>query len=115
MSRKYCCSTAVQKHIKTYLSAHTGLAFLVLLVQHPLVQLTPQCLGLPGGELGLQTAVENLIVGRVEVQPPAEDVEGLEGSLTGRGLDEVLKQLAHIVPVLLHLSHAPSEVESLLC
>lgn len=93
-----------------YLGACTGLAFAVLLMRHPLVQLTPQRFGLPGGDLCLQAAVEGGAVCGVERQPSAEDVERLKGSLAGQGLDEVLKQLPHIVPLLLRLSHlAPPE------
>lgn len=77
----------------------------VHLVGHPLVQLTPQSFSLPGGDTLLQTAVESAAVGRVQVQLSAEDVEGLEGLLAGRGLDKVLEELPHIVPLLLRLSH----------
>lgn len=89
----------------TYLGAHAGLPSVVLLVGHPLVQLTPQSFSLPGGDSLLQTAVEGAAVGRVQVQLSAEDVEGLEGLLAGRGLDKVLEELPHIVPLLLRLSH----------
>lgn len=89
----------------SYLGAHTGLAFLVLFMGHPLVQLGPQRFGFPGGDFGLQTAVEGAAVGRVKVQLPAEDAEGLEGALTCGGLDEVLEKLAHVVLLLLRLAH----------
>lgn len=89
----------------TYLGAHAGLPLVVLLVGHPLVQLTPQSFGLPGGDPFLQTAVESAAVGRVQVQLCAEHVEGLEGFLAGRGLDKGLKEFPHIVPLLLNLSH----------
>lgn len=91
--------------IFSYLGAHTGLAFSVLFMGHPLVQLAPQRFGFPGGDFGLQTAVEGAAVGRVQVQLPAEEAEGLEGALTRGGLDEVLEQLPHVVPLLLHLAH----------
>lgn len=91
--------------IFSYLGARTGLAFLVLFVGHPLIQLAPQRVGFPGGDFGLQTAVEGAAVGRVKVQLPTEDAEGLEGALTCRGLDEVLKQLPHVVLLLLCLAH----------
>lgn len=72
---------------------------------HPLIQLAPQRFGFPGGDFGLQTAVEGAAVGRVQVQLPAEEAEGLEGALTCGGLEEVLEQLPHVVPLLLHLAH----------
>lgn len=93
------------RYIFIYLGAHTGLAFLVLFMGHPLIQLAPQRFGFPGGDFGLQTAVEGAAVVRVKVQLPAEDAEGLEGALTCRGLDEVLEQLPHIVLLLLRLAH----------
>lgn len=89
----------------THLGTHAGLPLVVLLVGHPLVQLTPQSFGLPVGDPLLQAAVEGAAVGRVQVQLCAEDVEGLEGFLAGRGLDEVLKEFPHIVSLLLNLSH----------
>lgn len=61
----------------SYLGAHAGLPLVVLLVGHPLVQLTPQSFSLPGGEPLLQAAVESVAVGRVQVQLSAEHVEGL--------------------------------------
>lgn len=91
--------------IFSYLGAHTGLAFLVLFMGHPLIQLAPQRFGFPGGDSGLQTAVEGAAVGRVQVQLPTEEAEGLEGALACGGLDEVLEQLPHVVPLLLHLAH----------
>lgn len=91
--------------IFSYLGAHTGLAFLVLFMGHPLIQLAPQRFGFPGGDFGLQTAVEGAAVGRVQVQLPTEEAEGLQGALTCGGLDEVLEQLPHVVPLLLHLAH----------
>ena len=48
-----------------YLGAHTSLALLILLVAGSLVQLGPEGLGPPGGEPGLQTTVERLMVLRV--------------------------------------------------
>lgn len=99
------CSPPPWAWIFPYLGAHTGLASLVLFVGHPLIQLAPQRFGLPGGDFGFQTAVEGAAVGRVQVQLPAEDAEGLEGALTCGGLDEVLKQLPHVVLLLLRLAH----------
>lgn len=99
------CSPPHPALIFTYLGAHTGLAFLILFMGHPLIQLAPQRFGFPGGDFGLQTAVEGAAVGRVQVQLPAEDAEGLEGALTCGGLDEVLKQLPHVVLLLLRRAH----------
>lgn len=72
---------------------------------HPLIQLAPQRFGFPGVDFGLQTAVEGAAIGGVQVQLPAQEAEGLEGALTRGGLDEVLEQLPHIVPLVLHLAH----------
>lgn len=88
-----------------YLGAHTGLALLVLFMGHPLIQLGPQRFGFPGGDLGLQAAVEGAAVGRVQVQLPAEDAEGLQGALARRGMDEVLEELPHVVLLVLRLTH----------
>lgn len=88
-----------------YLGIHTGLTLLVLLMGHPLVQLAPKRIGLPAGDLRLQAAVESVMVCRVEVQASAEDVKSLESSFAGRGLNEVLEQLRHIL--LLRLPHRP--------
>ena len=52
---------------QSYLGAQAGLAFPVLLVAGPFVQLAPESLGPPGGELGLQAAVEGLMVQRVHI------------------------------------------------
>lgn len=89
----------------SYSGAHAGLAFLVLLVGHPLVQLAPQSLGPPVGDPGLQVAVEGAAVCRVQVHPSAEHVEGLQGPLAGRSLDKVLKRLADVVSLFLRHSH----------
>lgn len=70
---------------------------------HPLVQLAPESIGLPAGDLCLQAAVESVVICRVEVQASAEDIESLESSFAGWGLNEVLEQLRHIL--LLWLSH----------
>lgn len=95
----------VKMRVFSYLGASTSLTFLVLLVGHPLVQFSPQCFGLPGGDPCLQAAVEGVVVCRVQVQLSAQETEGLEASFAGGGLDKVLKQFPHIVPLLLHLSH----------
>lgn len=95
----------IENNKASYLGAHAGLSLAVLLVGHPLVQLTPQSFRLPGGDPLFQTVVESAAVGRVQVQLSAEDVEGLEGFLAGRRLDKVLKKFPHIVPLLLRLSH----------
>lgn len=102
------CTVDAQRCNQTNLSARTGLAFSVLLMGHPLVEPTPKRFCFPGSNLCLQTVVEGAVLCGVEVLASAEDVKGLKGSFAGRGLDEVLKQLPYIVPLLLCLSHLPS-------
>lgn len=104
LQQVFDCLQKVQRAwLQSYLGVHTGLTFLVLLMGHPLVQLAPESIGLPAGDLCLQAAVESVVVCRVEVQASAEDIESLESSFAGRGLNEVLEQLRHIL--LLWLSH----------
>lgn len=97
---------AITSH--AHLRACAGVAFLVFLVAGSLVQLAPQSFGLPAGQLALQAAVKGAVLQGIQIQVTAQDVKSLQGTLTGRRLDKVLKQFPCLALLLLCLPHLPS-------
>lgn len=92
----------------SYPGALAGFTLVVHLLLSPFVQFCPQSLDLPGTDGSLQGAVEVAVVQRIQLQLPAKDAEGLQGSFTCGCLDKVLKQLAGLGRALvLRLTHLP--------
>lgn len=59
----------------------------------PLIELLPQCLGLPRAELGLELGVELVEVGRFDLEQLAEVSKVAEYGLEGRRVAELIEHV----------------------